>query len=355
MGPVAEIAAGISGIFGLLGFIAYAIIRVSSGQSRLRLTPELVASLKHHGIPEERLAGLSDKELRTYLSNQGKLSSDLIDKIIATEVTGQQRIVLWVSTGLLILALVLGLAARLGTAPEAKSATGGTEPLGTVVKPLRREEPPQPADTAPEASSALAMIPEQTEVRPDTLTSPVAPTEPKAAALPGVLPSSGVDQRDGAAAADESVSIPEGTFGKFVFADRILPLLTTDQAQFRRLKAGNTEPGIWKSRAVVEDADDCHITDDDTRLRLVCRWPLTSNDAIALNQHDDMVNAIKNSPAFAGWSCTEVPAPDERWIIVRTICRAGTGGREPARVSVTLTRQPTGMSEVEARFTPNIP
>lgn len=361
MGPIAEVAAGISGIFGLLGFIAYAILRVSSRHSRLRLTPELVASLKHHGIPEERLAGLSDKELRAYLNNQGKLSSDLIDKIIATEVTGQQRIVLWVSTGLLILALVLSIAPRLGAAPQTKTATGGTGPLGTMATPLRVEEPPQPADTTTKASEAWAARRERTEVRPDTqsfLPGEVAPQNAEEPRPGGILPprsSSMVDRDESAATTEEAVSIPVGAFDKFVFADRILPLLMTDQAQFRRLKAENTEQGIWNSRAVVKDADDCHITDDNIRVRLICRWPPTSNDAMALNHHDDMVNAIKYSPSFAGWSCAEVPTPNERWIIVRTICRAGTSGREPARISVTLARQPTGISEVEARFTPNIP
>lgn len=109
MPSIAATAASISGVFGLLGFIAYAILKVVTADSAARnLTPELVAALKDHGINPELAKAMDKEALRDYLVQQGIVSEKLIADVLAPEVGGKRLAVLWVSTGLILLAALLG-------------------------------------------------------------------------------------------------------------------------------------------------------------------------------------------------------------------------------------------------------
>lgn len=107
---VAGTAAGITGIFGVLGLIIYAILRMAEPR-KLLLTPELITALMDHGIAESEAARLTPKRLAMLLKAKEEIASDLIDKVLQLEVSQKGRTVLLSSAGLVVAAVVLGTVA----------------------------------------------------------------------------------------------------------------------------------------------------------------------------------------------------------------------------------------------------
>ncbi|MCP4107833.1 MAG: hypothetical protein GY749_20200 [Desulfobacteraceae bacterium] len=139
---IATVAAGITGIIGLLGFIIYAVLHITSQYtSKLSLTKELVDSLKQHGIDTKTLQNLSPKKIEQVLKSHENISSDLIDKVIAVQTHSQGKIVLYISMALIFLALVLGIISFFLQQPakdDKAVRTGETKPLFAVENPILR-------------------------------------------------------------------------------------------------------------------------------------------------------------------------------------------------------------------------
>ena len=121
MPSLAGVAAGISGVFGLLGFIVYAVLHLNS---KPYLTPEMIKALTDEGLGTEEMNSMTLTELQEWLKSRGERTDAVIDKLAAPELKGQHQRLMHVSFGLLILALVLGIVATVNSSQPSSADAG---------------------------------------------------------------------------------------------------------------------------------------------------------------------------------------------------------------------------------------
>lgn len=106
---LAQTATGITSILGLLGFIYFIILRLTEKSSSIRFTPELINEIKKSSLDLETIKSLDIDKLKAVLENENNVSSLLVKDGIIKEFSQKAKVVLVVSSMLVISALLLGL------------------------------------------------------------------------------------------------------------------------------------------------------------------------------------------------------------------------------------------------------
>jgi len=127
---IATVAAGVTGSFGLLGFIVYAIMFLTA---KSYLTPELIRELKNANVDLSTLKDMTPAQMREWLAANTSIAREIIDKLAGPESKSQGTRVFVISIALLVIALVMGVIVAV-TTPQSPATVVGPRPIPTTNK-----------------------------------------------------------------------------------------------------------------------------------------------------------------------------------------------------------------------------